>query len=76
MPFIFGQAHPRDDTAATLLRLETLRRDLQALAEGKPHRFGLARRRRVRKKLAAAKAAKFREETSKKVRGMASRRTR
>ena len=36
MPFIFGQAHPGDDTAATLLRLETLRRDLQALAEGKP----------------------------------------
>ena len=36
MPLIFGQNHPGDDTAATLLRLETLRRDLQALAEGKP----------------------------------------
>ena len=36
MPLILGQAHPGDDTAATLLRLETLRCDLQALAEGKP----------------------------------------
>jgi hypothetical protein len=36
MPLIFGQNHPGDDTAATLRRLETLRRDLQALAEGKP----------------------------------------